>query len=73
MGEQKTDGTKTKSEIIKTVFDGLIRLEYYDDKGYVLIIQVDAGKYFFIEVETMSEVMEDFNEIIRLKGGHKKK
>lgn len=64
---KKTDGIN-QSEIIKIYLDGLLRLERYPDRGYVIIIQVDHNKLFFIEVGTLSEIMDDAKEIIRLKG-----
>lgn len=72
-----TDGKNIKSskesKLIKTSLDGLVRLEFYPDRGYVVTIQVAKDKFFFMEIETMNELLNDYNEIIRLKGGKVKK
>lgn len=68
---KRTDGSINTSEIIKTYADGLFRLEWSEEHGYALVIQVDESKFFFIEVPTLISFVDDMKEIIRLKGRSK--
>lgn len=62
------DVKRPKSEVLKVELGGLLRLEWYEDRGFVVTIQVDKNKFFFIEFAKLKEIVDDFSEIIRLKG-----
>lgn len=55
------------SEVLKTSLEGLMRLEFYKDKGFVVVIQVAPTKYFFVKFDELQKIMADYELIVEAK------
>lgn len=67
------NSNKIDSKVIKTALNGLLRLEYYQELGYVVTIKISEGKYFYCQLAELSEIIEEFQYIVKAKHGHKAK
>ena len=55
------------SEVLKTSLEGLMRLEFYKDKGFVVVIQVATKKYYFMKIKKKKKIMADYELIVEAK------